>query len=120
MAVLSPNKHLITTYMNADRSKSGELMTDDIQWVEWVDGVPPAGSVNEGKAAVMGNAGDDVLRNEITRMTEEGNVVVVEGICHVTKKDGSTLKVRFCNVFELKGGQVKRQDSFGALLKDST
>ena len=119
MAVLSPNKKLVEAYLNADRSKSGALMTDDVQWVEWVDGVPPAGSVNKGKAAVMGNPGDDQLRNEITRMTEEGNVVVVEGICHVTKKDGNTLKVRSCNIFELKNGKVKRQDSFGALLKDS-
>ena len=119
MAVLSPNKKLVEAYLNAARSKSGALMTDDVQWVEWVDGVPPAGSVNKGKAAVMGNPGDDQLRNEITRMTEEGNVVVVEGICHVTKKDGKALKVRFCNIFELKNGKVKRQDSFGALLKDS-
>jgi hypothetical protein len=51
-------------------------------------------------------------------MTEEGNVVVVEGICHVTKKDGGSLRVRFCNIFELQNGQVRRQDSFGALLED--
>ncbi len=119
MAVSSPNKKLVEAYLSADRSNSGALMTDDVHWVEWVDGVPPAGSVNKGKAAVMGNPGDDQLRNEITRMTEEGNVVVVEGICHVTKKDGKALKVRFCNVFELENGKVKRQDSFGALLNDS-
>ena len=116
---MSPNKKLVETYLNADRSKSGALMTDDVEWVEWVDGVPPTGSVNRGKAAVIGNPGDDKLRNEITRMTEEGNVVVVEGICHVTKKDGNSLKVRFCNIFELEDGKVKRQDSFGALLKEA-
>ncbi|MGI0132890.1 MAG: nuclear transport factor 2 family protein [Thermoplasmata archaeon] len=119
VAVLSPNKKLVETYLIANRSQSGALMTDDVEWVEWVDSVPPAGSVNKGKAAVIGNPGDDQLRNEVTRMTEEGNVVVVEGVCHVTKKDGATLKVRFCNIFELKNGKVKRQDSFGALLKDS-
>lgn len=116
---MSPNKKLVEAYLNTDRSKSGALMTDDVHWVEWVDGVSPEGSVNKGKAAVMGNPGDDRLRNEITRMTEEGNVVVVEGICHVTKKDGRALKVRFCNIFELENGKIKRQDSFGAMLKDS-
>ena len=117
---MSPNKKLVETYLKAARSVSGALMTDDVEWVEWVDGVPPTGSVNRGKAAVLGNPGDDTLRNEITRMTEEGNVVVVEGICHVTKKDGCSLKVRFCNIFELKDGKVKRQDSFGALLKEAS
>jgi len=117
MAELSPNKRVIATYLSRDRAKSDSLMADDIEWVEWVDGVTPAGAVCKGKAAVIGNPGDDELRNEITRMTEEGNVVVVEGICHVTKKDGTSLKVRFCNIFELKDGKVRRQDSFGALLK---
>lgn len=119
MPGLSPNKRVVESYMKGDRSKSGPLLTDDVEWVEWVDGVPEKGSVNKGKAAVIGNPGDDELRNEITRLTEEGNVVVAEGVCHVTKKDGTSLRVRFCNIFELEAGQVKRQDSFGALLKDS-
>jgi len=119
MPGLSPNKRIVETYLRSDHSKSGSLMTDNVEWVEWVDGVPQTGSVNQGIAAVIGNPGDDKLRNEITRMTEEGNVVVVEGVCHVTKKDGTSLKVRFCNIFELKNGKVKRLDSFGALLKDS-
>lgn len=119
MTASSPNKKAVERYLHADRSRSAALMTDDVEWVEWVDGVPPTGSVNKGKAAVIGNPGDDELRNEILRMTEEGNVVVVEGICHVTKKDGGSLNVRFCNIFELENGKVKRQDSFGALIKDS-
>ncbi|HYA58413.1 MAG TPA: nuclear transport factor 2 family protein [Thermoplasmata archaeon] len=119
MPALSPNKKLVETYLNAGRSKSAGLMTEDVEWVEWGDGVPPTGSVNKGKAAVIGNPGDDKLRNVITRMTEEGNVVVAEGICHVTKPDGNSLRVRFCNIFELKNGKVKRLDSFGALLKDT-
>lgn len=119
MVASSPNKKIVETYLHRDRSKSAALMTDDVEWVEWVDGVPPTGSVNKGKAAVIGNPGDDELRNDITRMTEEGNVVVVEGVCQVTKKDGTSLKVRFCNIFELRDGKVRRQDSFGALIKDS-
>lgn len=120
MSQNSPNKRVVETYLHRDLSKIGSLVADDVEWVEWVDGVPSTGSRNQGKAAIVQNVGDDQLRNEITRMTEEGNVVVVEGICHVTKKDGSSLNVRFCNIFEVENGKIKRQDSFGALLKDST
>ena len=52
-------------------------------------------------------------------MTEEGNVVVVEGTAHVHKKDGTHLSVRFCDIFEFENGKVKRLNSFGALIKDS-
>jgi ketosteroid isomerase-like protein len=115
----SDNKKVVETYLRRDPSNIETLVTDDVEWVEWVDGVPPTGSRNRGKAAIVQNVGEDKLRNEITRMTEEGNVVVVEGVCHVTRKDGGSLKVRFCNIFELRNGKIKRQDSFGALLKDS-
>lgn len=118
MATASPNKQAVETYLSAGRSKSTALMTDDVEWVEWVDGVPATGSVTRGKAAVAGNPGADVLRNEITRLTEEGNVVVAEGICHVTHPDGSTRNVRFCNIFELQQGKVRRQDSFGAVIQE--
>jgi ketosteroid isomerase-like protein len=115
----SENKKVVEKYMRRDLSNIESLVADDVEWVEWVDGVPSTGSRNRGKAAIVQNVGEDKLRNEIIRMTEEGNVVVVEGVCHVTRKDGGSLKVRFCNIFELKNGKIKRQDSFGALLKDS-
>ena len=119
MSPSSPNKKIVATYLERDLSKIDSLVADDVEWVEWVDGVPGTGSRNKGKAAIAQNIGDDRLRNEITRMTEEGNVVIAEGVCHVTRKDGSRLNVRFCNIFELENGKIKRQDSFGALLKDS-
>lgn len=119
MGQISQNKRIVETYMRRDLSKIDSLVADDVEWVEWADGVPSTGSRNQGKAAIIHNIGDDKLRNEITRMTEEGNVVIAEGICHVTKKDGGSLNVRFCNIFELENGKIKRQDSFGALLKDS-
>ncbi len=52
-------------------------------------------------------------------MTEENNVVVAEGTAHIHKKDGSSFKVRFVDIFELEDGKVRRLNSFGALIKDS-
>jgi uncharacterized protein len=117
-AAVSPNKKVIEAYMaSTDRSKAAQLLADDVEWIEWGDGVPATGVRTRGKAAFIQNFGDDELRSEIVRMTEEGNVVTVEGIAHVHKKDGSDLSVRFCNIFELENGKVKRLNSFGALLK---
>lgn len=118
---MSANKKVVESYLlTADRSQTGPLLADDVEWVEWVDGVPPTGGRTSGKTAFIQNFGTDKLQCEIHRMTEEGNVVVAEGTVHVQKKDGKALSVRFCNVFEVEDGKVKRLESFGALLKDST
>lgn len=116
---MSPNKELIETLASTDASKLGPLLADDVEWVEWADGVPASGAITRGKAAFIQNYGDDGLRREITRMTEEHNVVVEEGIARVTKKDGRTFTVRFCNIYELENGTVKRKTSFGALIKEA-
>ena len=118
---MTSNKELVETYLaTADKSKIGSLLADDLEWVEWADGVPPSGAVTRGKDAHMKNYGDDKIRNEIHRLIEENNVVVAEGTAHVTRKDGSTLSVRYVNIFEVENGKIRRKSSFGALIKGST
>jgi uncharacterized protein len=117
---MSANKQLIQTYLStADKSKLGALLADDVEWVEWGDGVPAAGAITRGKAAHIKNYGDDDLRDEIHRLTEENGVVVAEGTAHVTKKDGSHLSVRCVDIFEVENGKIKRKSSFGARIKDA-
>lgn len=117
---MSPNKHLIETYLACtDRSTAAPLLADDVEWTEWADGVPATGVRTRGKTAFLQNFGTDGLRSEVTRMTEEGNVVVAEGIVHVVKPDGGNLRVRFVDIFELEAGKIRRLSSFGALIKDA-
>jgi uncharacterized protein len=116
---MTPNKRLIETYLaTTDRSRIAPLLADDVEWIEWGDGVPATGVITRGKEAYLKNYGDDELRGEIHRLTEEGNVVVAEGTAHVTKKDGSSLSVRFVDIFEFENGKIKRKSSFGALIKN--
>jgi ketosteroid isomerase-like protein len=116
---MSPNRKIVETYMaSADRSKIAPLLADDVEWVEWADGVDSTGAVTRGKAAHIQNFGSDELRTEITRMIEQDDVVVAEGTAHVHKKDGKVFSVHFCDIFELENGKVKRKTSFGALIKD--
>jgi ketosteroid isomerase-like protein len=117
---MSPNKKVIESYFaGTDRSKVAPLLADDVEWIEWGDGVPPTGVRTKGKAAFIQNFGSDELHCEISRLTEENNVVVAEGTVRVHKKEGRELRVQFCNIFELENGKITRKSSFGALVKDS-
>jgi ketosteroid isomerase-like protein len=117
---MGSNKKLIETYLaTTDKTKLGPLLADDVEWVEWVDGVPLSGAVNRGKEAHINNFGDDELRNELHRLTEENNVVVAEGTVRVTKKDGSSISVRYVDIFDVEHGKIKRKQSFGARIKGS-
>ena len=115
---MSANKKLVEAVAAADKSTLGPLLADDVEWVEWADGVPATGALTRGRDACLQNYGNDQLRTEITRMTEENNVVVAEGTVHVHRPDGKDLTVRFCNIYELEAGRVKRKTSFGALVQE--
>jgi len=117
---MGPNKKIVETYLaTTDKSKLGSLLADDVEWVEWGDGVPATGAVTRGKEAHIKNFGGDTVRSEVHRLTEENNVVIAEGTAHVTKKDGGSLSVRFVNIFEVENGRIQRKQSFGALIKES-
>jgi uncharacterized protein len=50
-------------------------------------------------------------------MTEENNVVVVEGSVRSPRKDGGVLNAVFCDVFELRDSKIKRLTSYLAEIK---
>lgn len=56
------------------------------------------------------------MRGDVTRMTEEGNVVVAEGIVRMSKKDGRAVNIEFCDIFEFEDGKVRRLRSFAAVV----
>lgn len=124
MVFMSPNKKLIETYLAtrgrlSDRSKMDSLLSEDAEWIEWGDGVPETGVRTSGRAAFVRALGDRELQFEISRLTEEGNVVVAEGKVRMLKPEGGILKLRFCNIFELENGKVRRVDSWAVPLTDS-
>ena len=90
------------------------FMTDDIERHEV--GSPER---TKGKEAFERNMkpGPDVasMRFNLTRMTEEGSVVVSEGTVLLTKKDGSSMNVQFCDIFEFDGEKVRRLTSFAGV-----
>ena len=84
--VVASNKKVVETYMDGisrlDLSAISSCLTEDVEWLEWATGFPSSGVPLRGRTAFIHNVdrpADVTLRTEITRMTEENDVVVAEG-----------------------------------------
>ncbi len=111
---MSNNKKTVHKYMagfNAgDHAKILSCLTEDVVWEL------PGAYLHRGKAAF-----DKEIENEaftgkpiikVNRLTEEANVVIAEGTVVAKKKDGTTLNIVFCDVFEMKKGLIKKLTSY--------
>jgi ketosteroid isomerase-like protein len=111
---VTPNKRTVEMYMEGfrttDRGQILGCLTDDVRW-----DIPGVFSV-QGKAAFdshivdPGFAGSPAIT--VTRMTEENDVVVAEGVVLAGRSDGTTLTLEFCDVFEMHGGKIRRLVSY--------
>jgi uncharacterized protein len=117
MPDLSPNKALVASYYASRGKEYARLLADDVELVDWDIGVPITGAVTRGKAAYIENRQNREFQCELTRLTEEGNVVVAEGLARGTKKDGGPWAVHFCDTYEIENGRVKRVSTHGVDLK---
>jgi ketosteroid isomerase-like protein len=108
------NKQTVETFMDGfrrtDRARILACLTDDVEWE-----VPGAFHAR-GKPEFGNHIVDEgfVANPEIalTRMTEEGDVVVAEGTVRTEKRDGTILNLAFCDVFEMRDGRVRRLVSY--------
>ena len=111
---LSKNKQTVQAYMDAyGRSNHAEVLaclTDDVEWV-----IPGAFHLT-GKAAFDKEIENDAFVGSptirVTRMSEEGDVVVAEGTVRTARKDGSMLNLVFCDVFEMRRAKICRLTSY--------
>ena len=111
---VSENKKTVERYMEAfamsDHAEVLACLTDDVEWE-----VPGAFHL-KGKASFdleIENpefAGSPAIT--ITRMVEDGDVVVAEGAVHQHRKDGGVLDLRFCDVFVLREGRIEKLTSY--------
>jgi uncharacterized protein YceH (UPF0502 family) len=103
-------KHVVEEYIEGFRTGDHErilgCLTDDVAWQ-----MPPYFEL-QGKAAF-----DDAIENEatpglpeiqITRLIEEGHVVVAEGAVQAALRDGGRLDALFCDVFHFRGEKICR------------
>jgi ketosteroid isomerase-like protein len=111
---MTENKRTVGMYMDGfRRSDHGQILsclTDDVEWEI------PGAFLRSGKDAF-----DKEIENEafagsptiiVTRLIEENDVVVAEGSVRTQRKSGEVLSLRFCDVFGMQAGKIKRVTSY--------
>ena len=111
---ISENKRTVERYMEGfrrgDHAAILDCLTDDVEW-----DIPPAVHLR-GKAAFDREIENEAFEGrpeiEVTRLTEEDDVVIAEGSVRTRRKGGAPLDLGFCDVFEMAGGRIRRLISY--------
>ena len=111
---MTQNKRTIDRYMDgfrrSDHAAILSCLTDDVEWQ-----IPGAFHAR-GKEAF-----DNEIENAdfigspaitVTRLIEDGDVVVAEGSVRTQRRDGAFLNLAFCDVFEMRSGKIRRLVSY--------
>ena len=117
---MSGNKQTVQRYMDAftqsDHAEILSCLTDDVEWV--VPGIFHLA----GKIAFDKEIENDAFVGsptiEVTRMTEEGDVVVAEGRVRSARRNGGFLNAVFCDVFEMQDAKIKHITSYLMEIKE--
>ena len=111
---MTQNQQTVQRYMDGFRTSDHALvlscLTDDVEWV-----IPGAFHLC-GKEAFDGEIENDAFVGgptiEVTRLVEEGDVVVAEGTVRSARRDGGTLNAVFCDVFVMRDEKIRRLTSY--------
>ena len=116
---MTANKRLVESYFSSTGTEYARLLSDDVELIEWAPGVPSGGARTLGKEAYVKNRGARGYETHLSRLTEEGDVVVAEGTARGAKPGGGYWRVQFCDVFEIREGKVKRISTYGTDVQDA-
>jgi ketosteroid isomerase-like protein len=111
---MTQNRKTVEAYMEGFRRSDHPMilscLTDDIEWempgVFHLTGKEAFDKEVENPAFV----GKPTI--DITRVTEENDVVVAEGAVRAKRADGELLNAVFCDVFLMRDGKIRRLISY--------
>ena len=116
---MTENKQTVERYMDGfrrgDHAQILDCLTDDVVWI-----LPGVFEIH-GKADF-----DKEIENEaftghpeitVARMIEEDDVVLAEGTVRAQRKDGTFLMLAMCDVFDMRGGKIRKLTSYLAELR---
>jgi uncharacterized protein len=96
----------IEGFRTGDRALILGCLTDDVGW-----DMPPFFSlsgIEAFEAAIHNDATPGLPEIQLTRLVEEGDVVVAEGAVQAAIRDGGRLDALFCDVFHFRGDKICR------------
>lgn len=97
-------------FRRTDRARILSCMTDDVEWE--IPGVFRARGKKEFDEHIVDAGFVARPAIDVVRLTEENDVVVAEGSVRTQRQDGSLLNLAFCDVFEMRGGRIRRLTSY--------
>jgi len=111
---MTKNKRTVQKYLEGfretDREKILSCLTDDVEWEI------PGLFHSRGRVAFNehivdpGFTGNPII--SVARITEENDVVVVEGLVLAKREDRTSLPLAFCDVFEMENGKIRHLTSY--------
>ena len=111
---MTENKEMVERYMDGFRKTDHEqilsCLTDDVEWE--IPGVFHARGKEAFDKQIEGDGFVGSPAITVTRLTEDDGVVVAEGSVRVQRKDLTFLRLAFCDVFEMRGGKIRRLISY--------
>jgi ketosteroid isomerase-like protein len=85
-------------------------LTDDVEWVV------PGAFHHRGKDAFDKEIENPAFEGKpqivVTRITEEGDIVVAEGTVLTKKRGGAAVPLIFCDVFEMRHAKIRKLTSY--------
>ncbi len=111
---MTENKKTVDRYMEGFRRGDHEqvlsCLTEDVEW-----DIPGAFHVR-GREAFDRHIEDEGFVGRpaitVTRLTEEDDVVIAEGLVRTQRVDGTLMHLAFCDVFEMDGGRIRKLISY--------
>lgn len=108
------NKTTVQDYMDGfavcDHAKILACLTDDIHW--YMPGFFDLHGKEQFDKEIENDAFEGLPALTVSRMTEENDVVIVEGAVQSTFKAGGTLDAVFCDVFEMENSKIKKLTTY--------
>ena len=111
---MSHQKDIVEKYMqgfrNTDHAMILSCLTDDVVWelpgYYYHEGIK---AFDKEIANPNADGHPDIV---VTRMIEEGNIVVAEGSVKAKMKDGRKINAVFCDVFHFTNGKISKLTSY--------
>jgi ketosteroid isomerase-like protein len=107
---VTERKRVVERYIEGFRTGDREAilgcLTEDVEW-----DMPPFFSLSGIEAfegAITNDATPGLPDIRLTRLVEDGDVVVAEGEVQAAIRDGSRLDALFCDVFQFSGDKICR------------